>query len=74
MAPVKNYKQKSSGGNVLPDDVAALYEPAEGILPIFCCAEFGMVNLASVTPDFAAQLAEAGYLKAKKKLTQAESN
>lgn len=55
---------------VLQPEVAAQYEPAEGTQPLFACAEFGRVDLSQVDLQYAAQLAEKGYLK---KLNQTDS-
>lgn len=48
---------------VLQPEVAAQYEPAEGTHAVFACAEFGRVELSQVDLQYAAQLAEKGYLK-----------
>jgi len=64
MPPSNNdTKKHKSSGSFLPDDVAALYEPGEGVLKIFVCAEFGEVDLSKVGLEFAERLASAGYLK-----------
>lgn len=57
-------KKHKSSGSILPDDVAAKYELAEGTLEMFAC-EFGIVDLKLVTLEFADRLATAGYLKKK---------
>jgi hypothetical protein len=57
-----NKKQKPSG-SFLPEAVAAKYEPVEGVLQHFVCAEFGRVDLTQIDLQLAEQLAEKGYLK-----------
>jgi hypothetical protein len=59
----KPAEQTSTGRKVLPADVAAIYEPAPGVLAQFVCSEFGHVDLSVVTLEFAERLARAGFLK-----------
>jgi hypothetical protein len=51
-----------SKASFLPAKVAEMYTVPEGRLPMFVCAEFGEVDLTTVTLEFAARLAEKGYL------------
>lgn len=63
MPPSNDTKKSKYSGSILPEAVGAKYEPAEGVLAVFSCPEFGMVDLKVITPEFAERLAQAGYLK-----------
>lgn len=47
----------------LAPEVAEKYEVVEGVLSVFACREFGLVDLSKVNLEFAKQLEEKGYLK-----------
>lgn len=57
-SPAKN---TAATPQVLPDDVAGVYKPGEGVLPQFAC-EFGNVDLTTINMEFADRLFAAGYL------------
>jgi len=56
---------QSSDKGILPEDVAAKYQIADGKMAKFYCAQFGLVDLTKISLERAAQLADAGYLVKK---------
>lgn len=53
----------STTSSRLREDVAAVYAVRKGLQSVFACSEFGRVDLSQVDMQFAAQLAQYGYLK-----------
>ncbi|HTF19357.1 MAG TPA: hypothetical protein VK658_14855 [Chryseolinea sp.] len=60
----KNQHKKPQGVALSPE-VSELYEVPEGVLTVFACAEFGLVDLTRINMQTAEQLEQLGYLRKK---------